>query len=96
MSIGLAMSNIGFYTEKYDYYTGEVNKLQAEVMAATAEAGGQPNENQRTQIADIRKRLAAYMALQGLVKEFLDYWKQVQKDDFALIKSLQEILQGAR
>lgn len=96
MSLALAMSKIGFYTSQYDYYTGEVNRYQSLLMAMGLRAAGNNQLPADAATQQARQRLAVYMFLQGLCKEFLDYWKQVVKDFLSMLKSLQELAQGAR
>ncbi len=98
MSIGLAMQKIGFWTGKYDFYSGEVNRLQMELMVIGLRSGlpGQSGIPSDQATANIRRQLAVYMFLQGMAKEFVDYWKQVVKDFLSMLKSLQELAQGAR
>lgn len=98
MSVGLAMSRIGFYTQLYDETTFTVNQLQTDLITQTgqAQAPGPGQAGAQQQVADLRKKLAIALAIQGLAKEFLDYWKQVVKDFLSMMKSLQELAQGAR
>ena len=96
MSVGLAIAKIGEYTALYDMACECVNRLQGQLLAmgtaAAAQGGGVVNPASE----NVRRQLAIATYLQGLYKEFLDYWKQVVKDFFAMIKSLQELAQGAR
>lgn len=96
MSLALAMSKIGFYTSKYDLYTSKVNEVQSRLMLLGLEAGQQGQLPHQATNQRERQLLAVYMFLQGLCKEFLDYWKQVVKDFLSMLKSLQELAQGAR
>ena len=96
MSIGLAIQKIGEYTAKYDLYSSYVRDIQGlleiEGLQAIAQGG---QVNQHTQ-ENLRKKLAVYMYLQGLYKDFVEYWKQVIQSIHAVIKSIQELAQGAR
>ena len=96
MSIGLAIQKIGEYTSKYDFYSSLVRDIQGqlELEGLTAIAnGGQVNQAIQE---NLRKKLAIYMYLQGLYKDFVEYWKQVIQSIHAVIKSIQELAQGAR
>ena len=97
MSIGLAMAKIAFYTGQYDFYSTQVNNVQSQlfVLGVQAAQPGQAAQAAQAQGQE-RQKLAAYTFLQGLAKEFVEYWKQVAKDFLAMVKSLQELAQGAR
>lgn len=96
MSVALAIAKIGEYSAKYDAATQRINEIQQQLQLAGFEAlnqGQQVNPNLNEQL---RKQLAVYMFLQGLYKEFTDFWKEVIKSVLALLKSLSELAQGAR
>ena len=96
MSVSLAIMKIGEFTYKYDLACQCVNDLQGQLIAMGTVAAAQGGQVVNPASENIRRRLAIATFLQGLYKEFVDYWKQVIKDFMAMIKSLQELAQGAR
>lgn len=96
MSVGLAIQKIGEYTGKYDHWSQVVRDLQGRLELEGLQAianGGQINQNIQE---NLRKQLAIAMYLQGMYKDFIEYWKQVIQSVHAMIKSIQELAQGAR
>ena len=96
MSVGLAIQKIGEYTGKYDRWSQAVRDLQGQLELEglrAINAGGQVNANVQE---NLRKQLAIAMYLQGMYKDFVEYWKQVIQSIHAVIKSIQELAQGAR
>lgn len=96
MSVALAVSKIGEYTSRYDSITARVNTIQ-EALQLEGFKALKAGRDVDTKIHEsLRKELAVLMYLQGLLKEFIEYWKQVIQQTLALIKSIQELAQGAR
>ena len=101
MSIALATSRIGTYTSEIDRLTGEIADMQSEqidVEVEKVEAGDDKDKKKvvAKKSKDIRKRLALATAQQGVLKEFVDFWKNYITQFLSMIKSLQELSQGAR
>ena len=99
MSIGTASTRIAQYTALYDVAAGHVDRIQTLLTQLQMSMIGQPQAQQQAlanQTATARSQLAVWTTIQGMAKEFLEYWKQVIKDFLAMIKSLQELAQGAR
>ena len=92
MSIGLAIRQIAQYTVRYDQASSKVNFIQQQLqwvaMAAAANGGKEPDPRATERL---RKELAIAMFLQGLFKDFMEYWKEVIKSTLQIIKSLGEL-----
>ena len=100
MAIGLAIQNIAKYLGRYQQVTSIVDGIQRQIQMVTLSASGNPQAFQggpiQMRLEKLQAELAMYTFLQGLFKEFIEYWKQVLKDLMAMIKSLSELAQGAR
>lgn len=96
MSIGLAILKIGEYSSRYDEMSQKVNDLQGQLIAMGIQAQQQGGQVQNPAGEQIRKELAIAQYLQGLFKDFLDYWKQVIKDTLGMLKSISELASGSR
>ena len=88
MSISLAIDRIGFFSAKIDEITARVADLEIELIGT--------DEKDKDSRQDIKSQLAKLNFQLGLCKEFIDFWKNVIQTTLNLIKSLQELAQGAR
>lgn len=97
MSIGLALRKIAEYTVRYDQASSKVNFIQQQLqwvaMSAAANGGKEPDPKATERL---RKELAIAMFLQGLFKDFTEFWKQVIKEVRELLKSLSELASSSR
>ena len=88
MSIDLAIERIGYFSSKIDEITQKVSVLEIDLLGT--------GEEDKAAKQDIKAQLARLNFQLGLCKEFIEFWKQVIQTTLNLIKSLQELAQGAR
>lgn len=88
MSLGLAISQVSKYTYAVQLYTSMLEPLEMQMLKTV-------NKNDKA-FADLQMKITRLKTLLGLVKEFLDFWKNMIKEFMAMIKSINELAQGAR
>lgn len=98
MSVDIAIIKIAEYTAAYDTVSQQVSDLQSKLDALQVDKpmGDEAKEDYRRAVADCRKKLAVASLKQGLYKEFIEFWKGVLQQFLSMVKSLQELAQGAR
>lgn len=97
MSIGLAIQQIGILTMAYQHASTQVLRVQQLLAGAAFRAGMQPGGiANNPDIANLQAELSMWTFLQGLFKDFLEFWKNTLKDTMAIIKSFNELAQGSR
>ena len=89
MSLGLAIQQISNYTSIIGTVAEKIANLEGDLISATT------NKNDAA-IRDIQLRLTTYKTILGLVKDFLEFWKDMIKSILGLLKSFNELAQGAR
>ncbi len=89
MSIGLAMLSIATYVGKLDTISEQISQAEADVIKAT----GDKND---VLMKQAQLRLQMLKALYGLIKDFIEFWKDVIKTTMGLLKQMNELAQGAR
>lgn len=89
MSLGLAINKIAEYTSFIGVIAEKVANLEAELVKSTA------NKDDNA-VRDVQRQLTLYKTLLGLVKDFLEFWKEIIKSVLGLLKSFNELAQGAR
>lgn len=89
MSLGLAMRQIGQYTGEMMVISGKIADTEAEAITATA-----AKDDAKMKL--VQQKLTLLKTLFGLIKDFIEFWKDVIKSVMGLLKSLNELAQGAR
>ncbi len=90
MSLGLAMSKIAEHTSTLDFLSGEIASAEGDsVKAAGAKDGGASTKA-------VVSRLQYLKTLYGMIKDFIEFWKDVIKSVLALLKMFTELAQGSR
>ena len=89
MSIGLAITKLAEYTSAISRLTEEVGNEESKLLAATA-------SKDDNAIKDVQRRLTLLKTMVGLMKDFLEFWKDTIKSFMAIFKMMNELAQGSR
>lgn len=88
MSIGLAISQIAKYTYAMQSITAQLEPLEMKMLATV--------NKQDKAFADLQMQVTRLKTLLGLVKDLLEFWKDMIKQFLAVIRSINELAHSAR
>ena len=89
MSLGLAIQKISEYTGALQTISEEVDKTEYDVMKAANEKSGDA-------FKEAHIRLTRLKTLMGLIKDFIEFWKDVLKTFLGLLKGMNELIRGGQ
>lgn len=89
MTLGLAIQKVSEYTGAMQSITERVAGLEIDVMNATVNKD--PNLYKEAML-----KLTRLKTLLGLIKDFMEFWKEMIKSFLAMLKGINELAQGAR
>lgn len=89
MSIGLAIKNISMYTSMIGSLTEKVDSLEKQAISAAS-------SKDDPALKSINTKLAIYKTLLGMVKDFLEFWKETIKSVLGLFKLFGDLAKGAQ
>lgn len=89
MSLSLAMSKIAEHTAGLSYIADQISATEGDAVKAAQ--GKDPAATK-----EVTSRMQLWKTLYGMIKDFIEFWKDVLKSILTLIKMMTELAQGAR
>lgn len=86
LTIGLAIKMIALYTAGLNKFTALLAKAQARLQAVAVVPG-----TSEATIRALSEEVSRWQTIVGLLKEWIEEWKNVIKDFRAMLKSLAEL-----
>ena len=89
MSIGIAIQQIAKYSSLMEALAPQIQAKEGELLLAV-------NDPNKAKVGEIQQVLTRLKTLMGLAKDFMEFWKEVIKGVMGILKSINELAQGAR
>ncbi len=87
MSLSLATGKVAEYSGRLETLAGMMSQLEGEAQRSVKDP---------TASKDIARQIQIVKTLYGMIKDFIEFWKEVIKSTLALLKMFTELAQGSR
>ena len=87
MSLGLATSKVAEYSGRLEFLASQMSTLEGLAQQSVKDPAA---------AKDIARQIQIVKTLYGMVKDFLEFWKEVIKSVLGMLKMFTELAQGSR